>query len=109
MIARATGTLEALLPGGHVPAIVLFCSPHPSSAAMRAKFEAAAWPSGYRVCAFDLAQEPAARAWFNLSEEPTVAVVLDGVILALESECTDEACRRLLRVAEAQRRRFDEI
>ncbi len=96
-------------PGGSTPAIVLFRTEHPTTQALNAKFEDMAWPSGYRVCTIDVAQQEDVCGWFSPSEAPAVAVVFDGVILALEHDCTVDACRRLLRVAAAQRSRLNEI
>ena len=102
--------IHALMPGARVPAIVLFTVDHPQTTKMCARFDAAAWPHGYRVLKLDLEQEPEARGWFALSNNrPAVAVVLDGAILALEYECSDEACARLLHTADAVRSRFDDI
>ena len=110
MSAVARSAREVFKPGAAVPTIVLFTVDHPSTHAMCARFDAATWPRGYSVCKVDLDEEPEARSWFALAEgRPAVAVVLDGAILALEHECTDEACSRLLRTAEALRRRFDDI
>lgn len=102
---------DKLLPGAtNVPSIVLFCTAHETTEKMRKRFDCATWPRGYRVCQIDLDNDPEARSWFALDDErPAVAVVLDGAILALEYECSDEACQRLLRTAQALQQRMDEI
>jgi hypothetical protein len=104
-------TLDAnpLEPGTRTPAIVLFCTDHPATPKMKERFERTEWPKGYRACVLDVGSQTEAQGWVDETSAPAVAVVFDGVILALEYECNDEACSRLLRLAGAQRRRFDEI
>lgn len=91
------------------PEIVLFCTEHEATTGMREAFARAAWPTGFRVSTLDVRDEPEQKRWLPLADRPVVAVVFDGAVLALEHECSAAACRRLLRVAEAQLRRFDDI
>lgn len=98
-----------LAPGTERPTIVLFCTEHPSTDALRDAFQRVSWPAGYRVSLVEVGTQPVERRWFPLHEPPVVAVVLDGAVLALEYECSADACRRLVRVAEQQRHRLTEL
>lgn len=92
-----------------VPEIVLFCTEHEATTGMREAFASTVWPRGFRVSMLEVREDPEAGRWLPLADRPVVAVMFDGAVLALEHECSAAACRRLLRVAEAQLRHFEEL
>lgn len=71
----------------------------------RRRFGALPWPADWERLVIDLDRAPRVGAWFGIAESPAVAVVRRGQLLALEDDCTGEACDRLVRWAHAQRAR----
>ena len=99
-----TGAHDTLPPG---LSVVLFH--HGDPGALGEAFEVAPWPASYPMRRVDLSSDEEARGWFKLGEQDAVAIVADGVILAIEYSCDDVARRRLLRAARRQIALMDEI
>lgn len=86
----------ALLPGGAELFVVLFWrSGDATSVAWRRHCERVAWPRELCAVAVDLEAAPEIAAWFEPRIVPMLAVVTDGALLAVEYECTTEACHQL--------------
>lgn len=94
---------RALLPGRGVRAVALFFRSHDRDAeALIARFAAMPWPRGYRLFAVDIdAAATSLRGWLTVNE-PTVVIVDDGMILAMDQRCDAESCQNLLAVARRQ-------
>jgi hypothetical protein len=92
-----------LLPGRGQQVIALFWRRgDPRSEVMLAHFSAMAWPRGYRLCAVAIDEaSPALRRWLAV-DEPTVAIVADGIVLAMDQACDADSCSRLLAIAQQQ-------
>jgi hypothetical protein len=67
------------------------------------------WPPGWISATLDIAAAPETAAWFGVLETPTLAVIRDGALLAVASECDDGVCHRLLQWAHSCHRRFDSL
>ena len=65
-------------------------------------FHAYEWPDDFVVAELNRAKAVQTAKWFGFGQEAAMAVIFDGVVLALDTECTDEACERLVRVAREQ-------
>lgn len=91
------GDCAVLLPGGsRALFVVLFWrSSDPAASAMRRDCAGIIWPRCFRPVSVDLDSAPEIAEWYNLSVAPMLGVVTDAALLAIEHECTTEACRKL--------------
>lgn len=97
---------RALLPG-HTDGdhVVLFFRPQDRDAADHLqRFSSLPWPPRWSAAAVDVDCAPDTARWFGLSLTPAVAVIRDGALLALEFDCSDDVCHRVLAWASTQRR-----
>jgi len=72
------------------------------------KFEHATSKSTFTTGVIDLEETSReVAAWFRLdAQKPTLAAILDGMVLAIEDECSHGSCQRAVRDALAQYRLF---
>lgn len=79
----------------------------PSSRAAVAAFERASWPADWVPCLVDVEREPEVARWFGISVFPTIAVVRNGLLLAVEvGQCSDEAFERVTLAAHQRLRQL---
>jgi|GEM_PF-6996567 len=102
---------ERLLPphgNGHGLALVLFVSGAEKEAEAIEKFEHATSKSTFTTGVIDLEETSReVAAWFRLdAQKPTLAAILDGMVLAIEDESSHGSCQRAVRDALAQYRLF---
>lgn len=69
-------------------------------------FESLAWPAALRRSHIDLDAAGSYAEWFGVESVPAVAVIEAGMLLALEYECSPEACERALEAARLLSRRL---
>jgi len=95
-----------LMPGhGQGLHVVLFWNPETDREhVVLDHYRATEWPEHTQHTALDVAAAPQTVAWFGLTNTPALTVVRDGVLLAVEYGCSEEACQRLLDCAERQLR-----
>lgn len=80
--------------------VILFVDRRRSDAAdAEARFAQARWPDGTRTEIIDVATDHERASWYGIADVPAVAVVCDGVLLAIEHECDAAACERVCEVA----------
>lgn len=80
--------------------VVLFWRPSdPNADAVLTKFASMDWGVLRNVSALDIDAVPSVAQWFGISETPTVAVILDGMLLCVEQGCEPGSCQRLERWA----------
>jgi hypothetical protein len=83
--------------------VVLFISSNaPKRDYVLAKFDELSLPRGVTRAAVCLDGAPETRRWFGISADVALAAISDGVLLALEYECEEGACQRLIELASSQ-------
>lgn len=89
-------------------AVVLFISCAEREAEAIEKFEHAVATSRFLSGVVELeGKNEAIASWFRLDpEQPTLAVIFDGMVLAIERECSEGSCQRAIRDALDQYRLF---
>ena len=71
----------------------------PSAAEAEARFSRVQWPPGTVPEVVDVATDDERTSWYGIADVPAVAVVCDGVLLAIEHECDASACERVCEAA----------
>lgn len=71
----------------------------PGAPAAVARFAGLAWPPGTTAEVVDLSTDGETARWYGITTGPAVAVVCDGMLLAIEHGCSDEACTRVRELA----------
>lgn len=99
---------SALLPGradgDHV--VLFFRHDDDGSSGHLQRFAALPWPTRWSASAVNVERAPETARWFGLQETPAVAVIRDGALLALEFDCSEDVCQRVLALASSQRRQL---
>lgn len=60
------------------------------------------WPDNTRLMALDVSRATRTAEWFGIRDTPALAVVHNGMLLAVEHHCQPDACGRLLECARKQ-------
>ena len=103
---RTDKEAAGLMPGhGEGLHVVLFWNPKTDrNHAVLSHFRELKWPETCRQSVLEVSNTPETAAWFGLKETPALAVIREGVLLAVEYACTEDACQRLLNCADRQLR-----
>lgn len=67
-----------------------------------ARVQSAEWPGGRKPELHDVHETRKEADWFGIVEFPAVAIVEDGMLVAIEHECTQQACERVMAQARAR-------
>lgn len=87
--------IDSLLPGGtRGTLLVLFVDE--SSTTSTLQFSEAASHLSIRAGVAHAASVPRLAKWYGIDQFPAVAMISDGVLLALETDCSDSSCKRVL-------------
>ncbi len=71
-----------------------------------ARVKSAAWPGGRKPELIDVQQGREEAEWYGIVRVPAVAIVDDGMLVAIEHDCSAQACRRVVGLA---RRRSSQL
>jgi hypothetical protein len=71
----------------------------PPAIEARRIFESMDWPATCRPQVIDMDVDENTTRWFGIEAWPTVAVVADAMLLAVEHQCSADACERVLTAA----------
>lgn len=95
---RFSGSPQALLGRGQ-QAILFTDGEHCGAESSVDRFARMPWPADTERIVVVAQEAPHVVAWFGIREFPTVAIVRDGAVLALEASCDDAVCQQLLALA----------
>ena len=100
---------ERLMPGGSSNChVVVFC---PGDDELKDQASemlcAATMPDSWDLVFVDPDHAAETARWFGVQSTPSVAVIRDGALLAVEEECSEEAVERLVRFAKRQDKLVD--
>ena len=59
-------------------------------------FQSMAWPQGWGDYVIEASSRPDLVGWFGIRQTPALIVIRDRSILAIEHECSPEACARVM-------------
>ncbi len=59
-------------------------------------FESMTWPQGWGAFVIEASDRPDLVCWFGIRQTPALIVIRDRSILAIEHECSPEACARVM-------------
>ena len=95
---------QILLPGqgGGLFAVLFSNSTRPGAEALEARFSELQWPADLRQVIVDTRTASASAEWFGLGEGPAMALICEGSLLAVEYECSDGVCDRILKIGYQQ-------
>jgi len=80
--------------------ILLFVDRHGSDAsAAETLFATMEWPKGSTPEVIDIATDQESARWYGITKGPAIAVVCDGVLIAIEHNCDEQACTRVRQAA----------
>lgn len=60
------------------------------------------WPGGLQPQIEDQGESGQLAGWYGVVNFPAVAIVDEGMLVAIEHECSSDACERLQEVARAR-------
>ena len=63
------------------------------------RFESLPLPRWVKRAVIDAREDPQVETWFGIRHFPSLAVVRDGALLAIEHECDEETCARVVATA----------
>jgi len=99
---------RALGPGAKGVYVVLFLSSQDpthdiSTDADITRFAALSLPRHLPRVVVDTEGAPETARWFGVTQTPVLAVISDGALLAIEHQCEESVCERLIAFADQQR------
>jgi len=105
---RTDKEASPLMPGhGQGLHVVLFWNPETDKHhSVLNHFRELRWPENVRQSVLEVSRAPKTVEWFGLRETPALTIIREGVLLAVEYACTQDACRRLLDCADRQLQAF---
>ena len=95
---------STLMPGqGPGLQVVLFWQQEDKdSAEALESFRRMNWPNECQVSVLDVSNAPLTTSWFGIQSTPALGIVSDGALLAVEHQCSEIVCDRLLSIAHSQ-------